>query len=111
MGPSRPQCTRSPPTRAAHKGGTDGKTNSQRVRAGHQGPSESGAATSGGVTSARDVHNYSAPQGPTNIMESQSPGLHGSNSGNTRQPTGKSSSGGPGIGGTNHGCCGSQGRH
>jgi hypothetical protein len=68
-------------------------------------------ATKGGVTSARDVRNYAAPQGPTNIMESQSPGLHGSNSGNTRQPTGKSSSGSPGIGGTNHGCCGSQGRH
>ena len=70
-----------------------------------------GRATSGGVTSARDVHNYSAPQGPKGIMESQSPGLHGSNSGNANRPTGKSSSGGPGIGGTNHGCCGSQGRH
>jgi len=68
-------------------------------------------ASSGGVTSARDVMNYRAPQGPTNIMESQTPGLHGSNSGNARQPTGKSSSGSPGIGGTNHGCCGSQGKH
>ena len=67
-------------------------------------------ATKGGIMSARDVNNYSPPQGPSNIMESQSPGLHGSNSGNTRQPTAKSSSGGPGLGGETH-HCGSQGRH
>ena len=69
-----------------------------------------GRATSGGVTSARDVMDYQAPKGPTNIMESQSPGLHGSNSGNANRPTGKSSSGSPGLGGDTH-HCGSQGRH
>ena len=67
-------------------------------------------ATTGGVKSAKTL-SYSEPQGPNGIMQSQSPGLHGSNSGNTNKPTGKSSSGSPGLGGTNHGCCGSQGRH
>lgn len=69
-------------------------------------------AGSGGKTMADkvDVNRYAEPQGPKGIMQSQSPGLHGSNSGNTNQPTGKSSSGSPGLGGTNHGCCGSQGR-
>ena len=71
---------------------------------------DAGRATNGGQMPVRDVRNYAAPQGPKGIMQS-GPGLHGSNSGNTRQPTGKSSSGSPGIGGTNHGCCGSQGRH
>jgi hypothetical protein len=69
-------------------------------------------ATSGGKTMADkvDVMGYKPPQGPKGIMQT-GVGLHGSNSGNTRQPTAKSSSGSPGLGGTNHGCCGSQGRH
>ena len=59
-----------------------------------------------------DVRNYQAPQGPKNIMDSKSPGLHGSNHGTTNGPNnGGPHSGSPGIGGTNHGCCGSQGRH
>ena len=41
------------------------------------------SATNGGVLSPRDVRNYSPPKGPSNIMESQTPGLHGSNHGNT----------------------------
>ena len=45
-------------------------------------------ATSGGVTSAKELP-YSPPVGPSNINDSKSPGLHG----------------------TNHGCCGTQGRH
>ena len=68
-------------------------------------------ATTGGVTQARDVMGYKPPQGPKGIMQSASPGLHGSNSGNANQPTGKTSSGSPGLGGENLGCCGSQGRH
>ena len=74
--------------------------------------SQASRASKGGYTMAdkRDVMNYQTPKGPTNIMEPQRPGLQGSNSGNTRQPTGKSSSGGPGLGGTNYGCFGSQGK-
>lgn len=40
-------------------------------------------ATCGGVTSARDVRNYQAPQGPTSINDPKTPGLHGDNHGNT----------------------------
>jgi hypothetical protein len=71
-------------------------------------------ATCGGVLpgKTKDVMNYQPPTGPKGIMESQSPGLHGSNHGNENGPRmGGSHSGGPGIGGTNHGCCGSQGRY
>lgn len=45
-------------------------------------------ATSGGVMKAKPLA-YSPPQGPSNINDGRSPGLHGSN----------------------HGCCGTQGRH
>jgi len=38
-------------------------------------------AGSGGVTQARDVHNYSPPKGPSNINDPKSPGLHGHNCG------------------------------
>ena len=72
------------------------------------------SASSGGVMpgETRDVNNYQPPQGPKGIMQSQSPGLHGRNSGNTNQPTQTSDTGtGVGIGGTNHCCCGSQGRY
>lgn len=60
----------------------------------------------------KDVMNYSPPQGPKNIMDPKSPGLHGVNQGTTNGPDrGGPHSGSPGIGGTNHGCCGSQGRY
>jgi hypothetical protein len=39
-------------------------------------------AKKGGEMSARDVMNYSPPKGPTNIGDPKSPGLHGSNHGN-----------------------------
>jgi len=44
-------------------------------------------ATSGGVTEAKSLP-YSAPKGPTGQMRE-----------------------GPGLGGDNHGCCGTQGKH
>jgi hypothetical protein len=66
---------------------------------------------SGGVTSAGDVHAYRPPQGPKNIMDPKSPGLHGTNHGNENGPDmGGRHSGRPGIGGKVHGS-GSQGRH
>lgn len=71
-------------------------------------------ATCGGVCEGetKDVMNYKPPTGPKGIMAPQSPGLHGSNAGNTNGPDrGGSHSGSPGLGGTNHGCCGSQGRY
>ena len=71
-------------------------------------------STSGGVMpgQTKDVMNYCPPQGPKNIMDPKSPGLHGSNHGNENGPDmGGSHSGSPGIGGTNHGNSGSQGRH
>lgn len=71
-------------------------------------------ASCGGVLpgETRDVNNYQPPQGPKGIMEPQSPGLHGSNHGNTNGPDrGGSHSGSPGLGGKNHGNGGSQGRY
>jgi len=54
-------------------------------------------ARSGGEKSARDVHNYQPPQGPTNIHES-GPGLHGDNHGNAHCPVaGRGEGGHPGI--------------
>lgn len=46
-------------------------------------------ATNGGKQDPKDVMNYKPPVGPSNINDSKSPGLHG----------------------TNHGCCVMQGRH
>jgi hypothetical protein len=46
-------------------------------------------ATSGGRQEPKDVHNYRPPVGPKNVNDPKSPGLHG----------------------TNHGCCGTQGKH
>ena len=71
-------------------------------------------ARSGGIMpgGTRDVNNYSTPQGPKGIMDPKSPGIHGSNHGNENGPDmGGSHSGRPGIGGTNHGCGGSQGKY
>lgn len=42
---------------------------------------QQGRASSGGVTTARDVRNYSPPQGPKNINDPKGPGLHGDNCG------------------------------
>jgi hypothetical protein len=72
-------------------------------------------ASSGGVTSARDVMGYSPPVGPKNINDPKGPGLHGHNCGpcGTQEASSISTdrlSGGPGNGGTNHGNGGSQGR-
>lgn len=39
-------------------------------------------ATNGGKQEPKDVHRYSPPVGPSNINDSKSPGLHGSNHGN-----------------------------
>ena len=36
-----------------------------------------GKASGGGVKSAKDVHAYMPPQGPTNILDPNGPGLHG----------------------------------
>lgn len=64
-------------------------------------------AKSGGVKSARDVMGYSPPQGPSNIGDAKSPGLHGDNCGNCgsqgsyESPPGESGS--PGLHGNNRG--------
>lgn len=65
-------------------------------------------ATRGGVLEARDVMGYATPQGPTNIGDAKSPGLHGHNCGNcgTQGATSAASDGGsgsPGLGGANRG--------
>jgi hypothetical protein len=60
----------------------------------------------------KDVMNYKPPLGPKGIMDPKGPGIHGSNHGNENGPDmGGSHSGSPGLGGTNHGCCGSQGKY
>jgi len=65
-------------------------------------------ATRGGVMEARDVRAYQPPQGPTNINDPQSPGLHGHNcgSGGTQGPYPTHTDGNrgsPGLGGKNLG--------
>jgi hypothetical protein len=61
----------------------------------------------------KDVMGYRPPQGPKNINDPKSPGLHGKNfdyCGSQEQPSLRSqSSGSPGIGGDGN-CC-SQGRY
>jgi hypothetical protein len=64
-------------------------------------------ATSGGVMTAKPL-SYSPPQGPTNINDPQSPGLHGHNCGpcGTQGPYPTHTDGNqgrPGIGGRNMG--------
>lgn len=46
-------------------------------------------ASNGGRCDPKDVMNYKPPVGPKTINDPKSPGLHG----------------------TNHGCCGTQGKH
>ena len=67
-------------------------------------------ASTGGVKSAKDVHAYQPPMGPTNINDSQSPGLHGNNYGHQNGPSAKSEGGKADLHGEVH-HCGSQGRH
>lgn len=38
-------------------------------------------ATSGGVTSCKEIANYKPPVGPIGIKDGRSPGLHGTNHG------------------------------
>jgi hypothetical protein len=72
------------------------------------------SASCGGVCpgETKDVMNYSPPQGPKNIMDPKSPGIHGVNHGigNGCEYDGRAS-GSPGLGGKNHGNSGSQGRY
>src|SRR5580765_2292444 len=72
-------------------------------------------AKSGGITMGdkRDVMGYSPPQGPTNINDAKSPGLHGHNCGNSgtqgaSESRGDGAGGRPGLGGRNLGNDGSQ---
>lgn len=44
--------------------------------------SQSPRATNGGQCVPSDVMNYKPPTGPSNINDSKSPGLHGTNHGN-----------------------------
>lgn len=64
-----------------------------------------GAADCGGVLpgDVRDVMNYSPPTGPTNILDSQGPGLHGKNHGCGQVMRSASRGGQPGLGGNNYG--------
>ncbi len=66
-------------------------------------------ASSGGVMPGKTIP-YSPPLGPTRIMATNGPGLHGSNAGNLNRPIGNDG-GSAGGHGTNHGNKGSQGRH
>ncbi len=73
-----------------------------------------GVISKGGVMpgDTKDVRNYQPPMGPKNIMDPKSPGIHGMNHGignGCEYDTAKSGS--PGLGGTNYGCCGSQGKY
>ena len=40
------------------------------------------SASNGGAQTPRDVHAYRPPVGPSNINDSKSPGIHGTNHGN-----------------------------
>jgi hypothetical protein len=75
---------------------------------------QASSASCGGVLpgETKDVNNYRPPQGPKNIMDPKSPGLHGANRGTTNGPDSAGGQGGsPGLGGKNHGNSGSQGRY
>lgn len=70
-------------------------------------------ADRGGRATVRDVMNYAEPIGPIN-RHNPGPGLRGgTNVGNGPDMggTGDGAGGYAGIGGSNHGCCGSQGRY
>ena len=61
-------------------------------------------AKTGGVKQARDVLGYRMPQGPTNIADPDSPGLHGNvyRSGSQTSSIRGGESGDAGIGGSSH---------
>lgn len=60
----------------------------------------------------KDVMGYKPPVGPKGINDPKAPGLHDDTVGTHNRPMeGHTHSGSPGIGGTNHGCCGSQGKY
>lgn len=71
-------------------------------------------ATNGGQVPCGDVMNYKPPQGPTNIMDAKSPGLHGANLGNCGTQGSASRvqhpGGSPGLHGENAGVNGTQRR-
>lgn len=69
-----------------------------------------GPASCGGVLPGqqRDVMRYSPPQGPKNIMDAKSPGLHGMNHGNGQRPIAARPGGSVGLGGNNRGNDGTQ---
>lgn len=54
-------------------------------------------ARHGGIMAVRDVHNYQHPQGPTNIGDGHSPGLHGTNHGHDQCCYADIEGGHPGI--------------
>jgi hypothetical protein len=66
-------------------------------------------ASNGGALRSKDVMNYKPPYGPRGIMDGNSVGLHGSNSGNANKPTQVTESSTPIAGAINRGNCGSQG--
>jgi hypothetical protein len=67
-------------------------------------------ATTGGASVRQG--NYSPPQGPTRLMSTNGPGLHGANAGNENKPTADDGAvGSPGNHGTNYGNCGTQGEY
>ena len=75
---------------------------------------QAGGVSCGGVLpgETKDVMNYKPPQGPTNIMDPKSPGLHGVNSGTGDNASrAQSPSGTPKTPGTNICPGGSQGRY
>jgi hypothetical protein len=57
-------------------------------------------ATSGGVETAKPIHNYKPPVGPTNINDPKSPGLHGDGHGMAHCPVASRGSGSPGLSGS-----------
>lgn len=69
---------------------------------------------SGGKQTPRDVMNYSAPKGPNNINDAQSPGIHGDNYGccgtQGASSIGAQTSGSPGLGGDGRKPSGTQGK-
>ena len=67
-------------------------------------------ATNGGQMPVRDVMGYCPPQGPTNITDAKTPGLHGGNHGiaNCFYPDADDSGGSVGLHGDNQSNKGSQ---
>lgn len=75
----------------------------------HQSPQKE-KASCGGVTQSHTLK-YNPPVGPTRIMATNGPGLHGANAGNANAPTNQDGDQHVLSSGVNHGNCGSQGRY